>query len=318
MDFLVLYYSSHLSLDWDTSINPHFLPSLTDQTPASSLLWQLLSLPIREGGLGIVEPSKIADYHYSNSIKVTTPLVSILTNKSSISVLEADDVMLVAKRDVHHSNHTAIYDDIYKKLTTSLKKCVDIAREKDASSWLSAHPILKHTVMLYTNEHLLMQFASGMGGNQQSSFYCVCGKPFSVEQSLSCSFGGSPTIRHNGLRNVTADLLSQVCSNVCIEPQLQSLSGETLSHHTSNSDDHARLDVSARGFWNASKLSWMSGYSILWLRATLFNHYPAATERMRMRRNEHMKSMSGMLNMVLYTFSFFSYWWNGTHRHYFL
>jgi len=44
-----------------------------------------------EGGLGIVEPSKVADYHYPNSIKVTTPLVSILTNKSSISTLEAHD-----------------------------------------------------------------------------------------------------------------------------------------------------------------------------------------------------------------------------------
>jgi len=40
--------------------------------------------------------------------------------------------------------------------------------------------------------------------------------------------------------------------NVRIEPQLQPLSGETLSHRTSNSDDHARLDVSARGFWNSS------------------------------------------------------------------
>ena len=52
--------------------------------------------------------------------------------------------------------------------------------------------------------------------------------------------------------NVTANLLSQVCSNVQVEPQLQPLSGETLFHRTSNSDDHARLDISAKGFWNSS------------------------------------------------------------------
>jgi len=51
---------------------------------------------------------------------VTTPLVSILTNKSSISVLEAHNTMLVAKQDVHNSNHKAVsdkFDNIYKKLT---------------------------------------------------------------------------------------------------------------------------------------------------------------------------------------------------------
>ena len=30
------------------------------------------------------------------------------------------------------------FNDIYKQLTTSLKKCVDIACEKGASSWLTA------------------------------------------------------------------------------------------------------------------------------------------------------------------------------------
>ena len=61
---------------------------------------------------GIVEPSKVADYQYSNSIKAT-PLVSILTNKSSVSILEAHDAMW----DVYHFNRTAVSDkfDIYKK-----------------------------------------------------------------------------------------------------------------------------------------------------------------------------------------------------------
>ena len=40
---------------------------------------------------------------------------------------------------------------------------------------------------------------------------CTCGKQFSVEHALSCFHGGSPTIRHNELRDVTAELLSEVC-----------------------------------------------------------------------------------------------------------
>ena len=71
-----------------------FQPELIRQLLSNNLLWQLLSLSIREGGLGLVEPSKVANYHYLNSVKVTTPFVSILTHESSISVLEAYDEMM--------------------------------------------------------------------------------------------------------------------------------------------------------------------------------------------------------------------------------
>ena len=49
--------------------------------------------------------------------------------------------------------------------------------------------------------------------------------------------------------NSTANLLTEVCPNVCIEPPLQALTGELLKHETSNSEDGARLDVSAQGYW---------------------------------------------------------------------
>ena len=51
---------------------------------------------------------------------------------------------------------------------------------------------------------------------------------------------------------VTADFLTQVCSDVCIEPELQPMTGEILSNATSNAQDGARLDVAAYGFWGGS------------------------------------------------------------------
>ena len=65
-----------------------------------------------------MEPSRVADYHYLNSIKVITPLVSMLTRKSSVSVLEARDAILAAKQEVHHFNRKAVkdkFDDTYKQ-----------------------------------------------------------------------------------------------------------------------------------------------------------------------------------------------------------
>ena len=70
-----------------------------------------------------------------------------------------------------------------------------------------------------------------------------------VEHALSCPKGGFPSIRHNEVRDLTATLLTEVCHNVSIEPDLQPLTGEQLSLATSNRAEGARLDVAANGFW---------------------------------------------------------------------
>ena len=61
--------------------------------------------------------------------------------------------------------------------------------------------------------------------------------------------GAFPIIRHNEIRDLTAELLSEVCCNVSVEPSLQPLTGESLTHATANCEDFAQLDVKAQGFW---------------------------------------------------------------------
>ena len=56
-------------------------------------------------------------------------------------------------------------------------------------------------------------------------------------------------MRHNEVRDLTAELLNVVCNDVSIEPSLTPLSGERFAHKTANLDDGARTDVAARGFW---------------------------------------------------------------------
>ena len=79
--FCVVLPIQSLFTDLDTLINTKLLPLLTEQPPTNNVVRQLLSLPIQEGGL---EPSKVVDYHYSNSVKVTALLVSFLIQNSSI------------------------------------------------------------------------------------------------------------------------------------------------------------------------------------------------------------------------------------------
>ena len=64
-----------------------------------------------------------------------------------------------------------------------------------------------------------------------------------------CMHGGLITRRHNDIRDLSVSLLKDVCSNVCKEPTLQSLTGESLRLCSASIDDGARLDISAEGFW---------------------------------------------------------------------
>ena len=50
------------------------------------------------------------------------------------------------------------------------------------------------------------------------------------------------------MRDLFASLLKDVCHDVEVEPHLQPLTGEVLIS-SANSSDEARLEVSARGFW---------------------------------------------------------------------
>ena len=83
---------------------------------------------------------------------------------------------------------------------------------------------------------------------------CVCGKQFTVEHALGCPCGGFPSIRHNELRDITAELLTEVCHSVGVEPTLQPLTGEQLSYRSANIEDGTHLDVVAEGFWDHRRL----------------------------------------------------------------
>ena len=56
-------------------------------------------------------------------------------------------------------------------------------------------------------------------------------------------------VRHNEIRDITANLMTEVCHDVQIEPCLQPLTGESLVGASSNTSDGARLDIAVNGFW---------------------------------------------------------------------
>ena len=96
-----------------------------------------------------------------------------------------------------------------------------------------------------------------------------------VEQAFSCSHGGFPTLRHNDIRDIIASMLTKVCHNVRVEPELQPLTGEEMQHKTANLKEGVHLDIRVSGFWGSIHES-----AVFDLRVfnpyTLSNHRPSS------------------------------------------
>ena len=77
---------------------------------------------------------------------------------------------------------------------------------------------------------------------------CACGTNFSVDHALSCANVGFP-LHHNEVRDITAELLTEVCNDVEVEPHLQPLSNKRFQQKTANTQDGVHLDIAMNGFW---------------------------------------------------------------------
>ena len=63
----------------------------------------------------------------------------------------------------------------------------------------------------------------------------------------SCKKGGFITLRHNQIRDLTANLLKIIYYEVLIETTLQQLTGKSRHETTSNITDEVRVDIATRG-----------------------------------------------------------------------
>ena len=71
-----------------------------------------------------------------------------------------------------------------------------------------------------------------------------------MSQALSCKKGGFVTLKHNELRDITAEMLGEICRDVKVEPMLSEIEkGEEMVKKSNKQAREARFDVSAVSFW---------------------------------------------------------------------
>ena len=236
----------------EDAIRLRLIPAITGKSSISDLERDLFSLPTRLGGLNIPNPVTVSSREYSFSSRITGPLVRAICQQDGRLDYHTVVAQSEIKSQVRREKRAAQLEHaerLHSQLPQKLQRLMDLAREKGSSNWLIALPIESHGFLLHKGA---FRDAISLRYGWQPSLLpatCACGRSFTVDHALNCPTGGFPTLRHNEIRDFTANLISEVCHDVCVEPPLQPLSGEHLTYATANRDDSARLDIKARGFW---------------------------------------------------------------------
>lgn len=234
------------------TLRTKLIPALTGRAPPSDAERDLFALPARLGGLGIPNPAKRSSEEFTASLKVTAPLKSLISTQDPTYPMEALEEQMNAKAEIHaarRAQQTESASLLRPTLPDTLQRAMVLAQEKGASSWLTALPIAEFGFTLHKcafRDALCLRYGWPPA---RTPVNCECGTQFSVEHVLSCPRGGFPTIRHNEIRDITANLLTEVCNDVCVEPHLQQVTSEQLVGASANTQDGARLDIAANGLW---------------------------------------------------------------------
>ena len=201
------------------------------------------------GGLGIINPCISSAFQFE---AVTGPLVLLLLEQDPRFTIGTLNEQLALKQGIHCENRRSSEElaaSLHPLLSIELQGAREMACLKGASSWLTVLPLDDHAFSIHKGDfHDAVCLHYGWSLPHIPT-ECICGASFTVDHALTCPHGGYPILRHNEIRDITAQLMSEVCPNVATELILQPIINERFFHHSANTETGARLDVRAQEFW---------------------------------------------------------------------
>ena len=185
------------------------------------------------------------------SLQLSAPLITLIIQQSDDlgDHGEQQHEIRADLRNERRARQNNIAATVKSHLPLHLQRAAEPASEKGASSWVTTLPIEEHGFCLHKGAFRDALSLRYNWSPSQLPTRCTCGSLFTIEHALSCPTGGFTIIRHNEVRDLLANLLTEVCHDVSIEPHLQPLNGESFSTRSASIEDSARLDVAASGFW---------------------------------------------------------------------
>ena len=211
----------------------------------------ILSLPPRLGGMGLKVFAKAASTEHQNSTLITAKLQDQILGVDGNN----DDNTARTKyqlRNERRNHQQAEFEVMLNEMNAEMKRKMEALTRKGASNWLTTLPIKERGYALTKQEFWDAVCLRYNWPIERIPNECACGQKFDVSHALSCKLGGFVTLRHNEVRDITAELLKDVCTDVRKEPLLIEPDLEDLPRQA-NRTREARLDVSARNFWTTGQ-----------------------------------------------------------------
>ena len=176
--------------------------------------------------------------------------------KQEIQLSSETDVQNIKRKikNQKQKKHQAKLENIRSYLTEEQIRLNKLHQEHGSSSWLTTLPLSEEGYNLAKQLFWDLIRICYWWTLTRLPAYCECGKKFDLHHALSAKKAGFVSLRHNFVRNITSSLLSEVCKNVRVEPQLQPLTGESFAPSTTTGNE-VRLDVCARGFWQIGQMT---------------------------------------------------------------
>ena len=142
----------HLLQPLEDVIRTQLIPAWTGRAPPNDLERELFALPARLGGLGITNPVSRVSKEYQASGSISAPLCQLIESQQPDYPWESLDAQARAKQTIRkkrlEDSKTAAVNT-HSALSESLKRAMDLAQEKGASTWLTSLPLVEFGFSLH-------------------------------------------------------------------------------------------------------------------------------------------------------------------------
>ena len=157
------------------------MPAITEHVTTQEE-WDLLELPVRLGGLGLINPTRIASQEYEASVKITGPLVR-QTDETEIKALQAS-----ARREKDELLKMEC-EQVRECLPSKTERAVKLATEKGASNRLTVIPLKEMNFNFNKREFrdaIKLRYDWGIA---DLPVMCTCGDLFTVDHAMAAGMG---------------------------------------------------------------------------------------------------------------------------------
>ncbi len=108
----------------EDAIQQTFIPALTGRPPCSKSTRDLLALPVRHGGMGLMNPTDTSIHHFQTSEMMTTPLTEIILSQDQTKDVDPTEINTLKKevRKANRSRNEQKAETIYNELPCTTAK----------------------------------------------------------------------------------------------------------------------------------------------------------------------------------------------------